>query len=337
MSSSAPGLFGQGSLELDLEGQLELSLADEPSSPSGADQARQSMDDLVRGAQRYRTAAQFADLLRAVGSSRHLSPYNAVLVDVQRPGATHVLTAARWRERHRRVVRADAQPLVVLAPRGPVTFVYDVSGTEPLEGAPPLPPEVTDPSAVVAGGGEPAVTARLDRLVDNLVGLGVGVRTGRLGSQQAGSVRAVTDGRPLRRERVARGGRQQTVVERVPLRYEVVLADGLDPRPRLVALLHAAAHVLCGHLGTPDPLWWPDRSGAEHDVEEWEAESVAHLVARRADASAELPPSLRQHLEAGLQPPVFSLERLARATGDLEAYGTRRFRTAELGRARPTT
>ncbi|WP_298990237.1 ImmA/IrrE family metallo-endopeptidase [uncultured Pseudokineococcus sp.] len=337
MSSGAAGVLGQGSLELDLEGQLELTLAEEPSSTTTADQARQSVDDLVRGAQRYRTSAQYRDLLRFVASFRRYSPYNVVLVDVQKPGATYVLTAARWRDLHRRVVRADAQPLVVLQPRGPVMFVYDVSDTEPLDGAPALPPEVTDPFAVHTGGDDADVRARTDRLLDNLVGLGVGVRTGRLGSQQAGSARVAATGRTLRREHRARGGRRQTVVEHVPLRYEVVLADGLDPRARLVTLAHEAAHVLCGHLGTPDPLWWPDRSGVAPDVEEWEAESVAYLVARRADSAVELPPYLHQHLHADLKPPVFSLERVAKATGDLEAYCTRRFRTAEPGRARPTT
>lgn len=335
-SGGAAGLFGQGSLELDVEGQLELGLDDDGApSASAADQARQSIDDVVRGAQRYRTSEQYGALLRFVGSFRRYAPYNVVLVDVQRPGATYVLTAARWREAHGRVVRPDAQPLLVLQPRGPVVLVYDVSDTEPLEGAPPLPPEVAAPFAVTFGA--PAdVEARLDRLTDNLVGLGVRVTTGRLGSQQAGSVRAVAPGQSLRREHRARRGRQQTVVERVPLRYDVVLAEGLDARARLLTLAHEVAHVLCGHLGTPDPLWWPDHRVA-HDVQEWEAESVAYLVARRVDSSVQVPPSLHQHLEAGREPPVFSLERVAKATGDVEAYCTRRFRTAETGRARPTT
>ena len=335
MSSGAAGLFGQGSLELDLEGQLELGFDDDTSSASVAEQARQSIDDLVRGAQRYRTSAQYLDLLRFAGSFRRYAPYNVVLVDIQKPGATYVLTAARWREAHGRAVRADAQPLVVLQPRGPVMFVYDVSDTEPLEGAPALPREVTDPFAVTFGS-DAEVQARLDRLEDNLIGLGVRVSTGRLGSQQAGSARAAT-GRSLRRERRARGGRQQTVVEQVPLRYDVVVADGLDARARLVTLAHEVAHVLCGHLGTPDPLWWPDRRSVAHDVEEWEAESVAYLVARRVDSSVQLPPYLHQHLDARLEPPVFSLERVAKATGDVEAYCTRRLRTAEIGKARPTS
>ncbi|WP_299038482.1 hypothetical protein [uncultured Pseudokineococcus sp.] len=335
MSSGAADLVGQGAFDLDLEGPREPDLEDDAPEASGAEQARQSIDDLVRGAQRYRTSAQYLDLLRFVGTSRRYGPYNLVLVHVQRPGSTHVLTAARWREAHGRVVRADAQPLLVLQPRGPVVVVHDVSDTEPLDGAPPLPREITEPLAVTFGS-DADVRARLDRLEDNLIGLGVRVSTGRLGSQQAGSARAAS-GRSLRRERRARGGRQQTITEQVPLRYDVVLREGLDPRARLVALVHEVAHVLCGHLGTPDPLWWPDRSRVAHDVEEWEAESVAYLVARRADSSVQVPPSLHQHLDRGLQPPVFSLERVAKATADVEAYCTRRLRTAETGKARPTS
>lgn len=55
MSSGAEDLFGQGSLDMDLTGQLELSTdldaADGEGAVDAVAQARQSFDDLVRGAQ----------------------------------------------------------------------------------------------------------------------------------------------------------------------------------------------------------------------------------------------------------------------------------------------
>jgi hypothetical protein len=42
-------------------------------------------------------------------------------------------------------VKPNANPLIILQPMGPVMFVFDVSDTEPLQGAKSLPLRVTDP------------------------------------------------------------------------------------------------------------------------------------------------------------------------------------------------
>ena len=48
-----------------------------------------------------------------------------------------------------------------------------------------------------------------------------------------------------------------------------------------MTLAHELAHLYCGHLGTPNDNWWPDRRGLSEAVREFEAESVAFLLCSR--------------------------------------------------------
>jgi hypothetical protein len=50
------------------------------------------------------------------------------------------------------------------------------------------------------------------------------------------------------------------------------------PESRYATLVHELAHLYCGHLGTPDDGWWPDRQNLSLTVCEFEAESVSDLV-----------------------------------------------------------
>lgn len=72
----------------------------------------------------------------------------------------------------------------------------------------------------------------------------------------------------------------------------------MGPVPRRARVLGSGtvAHVYCGHLGTPNGDWWPNRSRLAPEVDEFEAECAAFLALRRLDDRAELPPYLHQHL-----------------------------------------
>lgn len=333
MEQPSIDLFGQVRFDLDNVGQLELGTpADEYASLTAVEEARQSIDDLVREAHRYRSSKGYRNLLRFVSSFHGYAPYNAILVDIQKPGARYVATARRWRDHYGHAVRPNAQPLLILRPRGPVMFVYDVSDVEPLAGAHPLPLDVTAPFEVDFGD-RAEVMARLQRLEENVTGLGIRTSRQDMGASLAGHVSIAKSGSALERVWPRRGDRPERV-ERIPLRYEVVLNRALDESAQLTSLAHELAHVLCGHLGTPEALWWPARGRASHDTREFEAESVAYLVARRVDSTVEMPPYLDQHLQPGGGPPDFSLERVAKVSSDLETMSRRRLPTAMPGKAR---
>ena len=64
---------------------------------------------------------------------RNFAPFNAMLLQVQKPGLTYAASAADWRTTFKRKPKEGARPLLILWPFGPVALVYDVIDTEGKE------------------------------------------------------------------------------------------------------------------------------------------------------------------------------------------------------------
>ena len=281
-------------------------------SPSTARTARsdvrRSIDDLVTDAQRYRHSADFRELLEFMARFRRQKPFNALLLHAQRPGARFVAPAHRWREKYERQVRPGETPLVALQPFGPVMFVYDVSQTEPM-GDQAIPDRFANAFAMPPITG---VEKALPRLVENAKVDGVRVSHGTAGASHAGRISEVIEGRT-----------QDVVVDRrllttvpVPVRYELVVNRDHSPTEQLATVAHELGHLYCGHLGTPDPTWWPDRRRTSLNEREFEAETVAYLVCQRVDEHAKLPPYLDGFLEHhDTVPQGISLDVITKAAG----------------------
>src|SRR6202795_791480 len=119
--------------------------------PIDRDSARAALDELFTLAGKYTSSDAYLELMRFVGRFRFYSPFNAMLIYVQMPGALFVCTALRWRRDYHRQIKIGARPIVILQPRGPILFVFDVSDTAPLPNARPLPIRVEDPFKGVNG------------------------------------------------------------------------------------------------------------------------------------------------------------------------------------------
>jgi hypothetical protein len=275
-----------------------------------------ALDELFLEARRYRTSRAFRELLLFVARFRTYSPYNAMLLHVQRPGAQFVAPAGRWLEVYRRRVRPEANPLVILQPRGPVMFVFDVSDTDPLLDAPALPVEVTDPF-----GADGALDPRLmERTIDNAKRDGVRVAFSSDGSRSAGRVSVARPGAFV--ERTFAVG-NKTRVDRHEVHFDLVVNGNLSPAAQYATMLHELAHLYCGHLGTPTAEWWPDRRNLGHELEELEAECAAYLVCARTDIDPASNRYLSTYLPAAADvelPPV-SLEAILKVAGLLESMG----------------
>jgi hypothetical protein len=154
------------------------------------DSARAALDDLFTLAGKYNSSDSYFKLMRFVGRFRFYSPFNAMLIYTQMPGALFVCTARKWRKDYRREIKISARPIVILQPMGPILFVFDVSDTAPLPNARPLPPQVEDPFQVRSGkiGGQLALT------IENAKRDGVRVSGRADGSQRAGSIQWAVEG-----------------------------------------------------------------------------------------------------------------------------------------------
>lgn len=256
---------------------------------------------------------------------RQYKPVNALLAQLQLPGATFVLPPQRWQEQYHRVVISGQRPIVMLQPFGPVMFMYDVSQTEALPNAPQLSSLIVDPYAM------PPIKdaeAAVLWLVENAKVDGVRVTYVAAGSQSAGCIRAADHG--LRQDAmINRGG----AVRLTPIRYEIEANRSQTATQRLATVAHELGHLYCGHVGTHDTKLWSSRTRFEQDQTEIEAESVAYLVCQRRDPMAKLPPHLHQYVSAGAELPSYDLNKILTSAGRVlemsEAWAPRRPKTAK--------
>src|ERR1700687_2561196 len=161
--------------------------------PLDQDSARTALDELFTLARKYNSSDAYVELMRFVGRFRFYSPFNAMLIYTQMPGAYFVCTALKWRRDYHREIKIGARPIVILQPMGPILFVFDVSETTPLPNARPLPPRVEDPFRVRYG----KIGGQLAHTIDNAKRDGVRVSERADGSQMAGSIQWAAAGQQL--------------------------------------------------------------------------------------------------------------------------------------------
>lgn len=106
-----------------------------------AKEFKENIDELQFLVKSYRDSSEFRKLLDFIGRFPYLAPYNAMLVRMQKPGATFVLTGKKWAEYGRRP-KLNGQKMIVLKPFGPVQCVFDFEDTEPIPGATEVMEEV---------------------------------------------------------------------------------------------------------------------------------------------------------------------------------------------------
>jgi hypothetical protein len=105
--------------------QLEFDFADSV----GQGSARSLLDQLLADSKVYKSTDSYKSLLEFVIRLRNVAPFNAMLLQLQKPGLTYAASAHDWRSRFHREVKEDARPLLILWPFGPVATVYDVLDT----------------------------------------------------------------------------------------------------------------------------------------------------------------------------------------------------------------
>ena len=262
--------------------------------------AKRSLDELFLLTQQYRSSQSYRNLIDFIAKFRFYSPYNAMLVHMQMPGARFVRTPSQWLKDYNHTIKPGARALVILRPGGPVQFVFDVSDTLSLPGAKPLPPEVTSPFEVRGG----KINGELDCLTRNAVRDGISIFIQEAGAQRAGSIASVHSDRELPFQ-ISRFPQRYAFI---PERYELLLNRTHSPEAQFATAVHELGHLYCGHRGTNNPAWWPDRRGLGLQEREFEAESVSYLVCRRFGIDTPSEQYLDGYLAANQQVPDISLE-----------------------------
>ncbi|MGB4221649.1 MAG: ImmA/IrrE family metallo-endopeptidase, partial [Smithellaceae bacterium] len=123
---------------------------------------------------------------------------------------------------------------------------------------------------------------------------------------------------------VAKGhGIQDAGKKKAKVLYHLVVNQNHSKEEKFATIAHELGHLYCGHLGTPNENWWPDRCKEHINIQEFEAESVAWLVCERSGIKNPSAEYLSGYLNKNDQIPQISLENVLKAAGMIEAMTQR--------------
>lgn len=255
--------------------------------------ARTLLDQLLADSRLYRQGGDYKALLDFVVRLRNFAPFNAMLLQVQKPGLSYAASARDWLERFGRQPKEGARPLLILWPFGPVALVYDVMDTE----GDPLPEDVA--SFFARGAIDQNRLQSFQSLMRKKSIEWYGVDAG---DHMAGSIRVVRRGS---------NDKEATL-------YWIYINRNHIPAVQFVTLTHELAHLFLGHLGRDKMLNIPQRRMPEFEQRELEAESVAYIVCERNGVRSKSQTFLSNFVDANTTVNHLDVYQVMRAAGQVE-------------------
>ena len=280
--------------------------------------------DLFNDVLEYRDSERFKELLSFCVKLNTLGSYNAMLVKMQCPGAKYVLSRQKWAEYNRRLI-PNARPLMILAPFGPVSFVFDISETDPMQDMPLYEDdffeELGDPFKAKGY----VDIEEYKKLLSNLKFCGVEEKEVFHYSNETIAHIEVSHSEPI--IDIIRW--RSKIPIRFSLDYLLTINAKLPYETQLVGIVHELAHIFCEHiappLGTKEPLWEVRRLSKLQ--QQFEAETVAWLITRRHGIEdSKSVEYLSKYLDNDGKIPVVSVSHIMSAVDKIEPL----FETVEI-------
>ena len=257
------------------------------------EEERSLLDQLLEDSRLYKSGKDYLDLLEFISRMRNFAPFNALLLQIQKPGLRFAASRHDWRVRFHAEIREDARPLLTLYPFGPVALVYDVvdlvSGNIPV-----------DVQAFVAKGAitEDSIATFIERMISKDIVVGITDA----GDGNAGSIQIAY----APKDEKTRGC------------YKMKINGNHAPAVRFVTIVHELAHLFLGHLGKDKKWGIKDRRRCTHTQQELEAETVAFLVAKRNGVESKSETYLTNYVRDNPTIDDIDYYQLTRAAGQIE-------------------
>lgn len=245
---------------------------------NGINEIKSNLDTLWSRVAQYRSSKRYMEMMHACASFRELAPYNAMLVQMQRPSARYVLTEKQWKDRYRRNIKPNARPMIILVPFGPVEFVFDISDTVDDNLFKETDESILDRIAEPYKTKRPVEKKLLDTFIGNVVFYGIDLDVGFIsGADYAAKIELRNDLPciyiPIDKE--------NTLKRKAD--YLLSVRKGADNGECFASICHELAHLFCFHLSMPSN--WMEKQWKvrplEHKLKEFEAESVSWLICER--------------------------------------------------------
>ncbi len=231
----------------------------------------ENIDELQFLVKNYRSSEEFQKMMDFVGKFHYMAPYNAMLVELQKPGACLWLKAKDW-EKENRMIKPNAQNLITLRQFGPVQCMYDLSDTEPMPDCP-----VTEENEILERWKKWLMSAQgevspllLQRLIDNLPSYGIYLdESFSAANTYGGYIKSYNH------QIKAPLGISHNMT--TTSRFLVSINRAQSNTDKFHTICHELGHLFCRHL-------FYDREKVRHlsiKEREFEAESVAWIVCKR--------------------------------------------------------
>jgi len=261
--------------------------------------ARSLLDQLLADSKVYKSTDSYKALLEFVIRLRNVAPFNAMLLQLQKPGLTYAASAHDWKSQFKREIKEDARPLLILWPFGPVATVYDVLDTFD----PQNPDQEGLPENIAAFFAAGEITKeRMKGFEKELAKKKVELRWVDYGDASAGKIQ-LTKNSTIDKEKS----------------YLIKLNRNHNSAVQFTTLAHELGHLFLGHLGPNKTLSAPKRSSLTHATREIEAESVAYLVCERNGIKTKSESYLANFVTKGLSADSLDLYRITHAAGHVES------------------
>jgi len=268
-----------------------------------------AVDEIFLAGSRFRQRQAYLELLQFISRFPNYSPFNCFLLYTQNTSLSYVATARTWSRKFKRQPRSDARPLVILAPMGPIRFVFDVNDTQ----GQPVTPEMLKPVTP-----KPAHLGKIfENTVFNCAIQGIAVFETPLDQADGDTATRVT---PALRKKY------QELNLKKDMNYLIILDKHHSIEYKYSSLGYELGHILCGHLGIDSNAWWSERRGLDLSSEAIEAESVAFLTCQRIGLSKNADNYLLDSITGNQELPLFSLNAVLQAVHYIEDMGKSRWR-----------
>lgn len=233
------------------------------------------IDTLYNKVANYRKSDKFRQIVNFCTNFRHIAPFNAMLVNMQRPGSELVLTEKQWAEWYRRTLKPNAQPLIYLN-MTPVGALYDISDTIATGLNPKTDQEIIDEIAHPFKSSGYFDKELLETLLDNLKYYGIAQDLTLNSSERlAAYIKKCHVPAEIEFKQYGTKGRFMW-----PMPYLISINKEADPLQKMQSLCHELGHFFCHHLPPENPDWWEKRRHDLH-IREFEAEITAFMVCKR--------------------------------------------------------
>lgn len=255
--------------------------------------ARSLLDQLLTDSRLYTQRKDYKALLDFVVRLRNFAPFNAMLLQVQKPGLTYAASARDWRERFGRTPREGARPLLILWPFGPVALVYDVLDTEGKD----LPEDVA--SFFAYGSID---ETRLAAFIPLMARKNIEWYWVDAGDGSAGSIRVI----------------KRAAHDKEVTHYQMNINRNHAAAVQFASLAHELGHLFLGHLGSDKELNVAQRAQSDDAQRELEAESVAFLVCARNGVTSKSETYIATYVKENTTIDHIDLYQVMRAAGQVE-------------------